>query len=147
MNYLSHGFIASTRAFNLLTRAFNLQTRAFNPPTRAFNHGTRAFFRPTRRFEYVTRKFEFLTRGFALLTRGFKLVICRFELVTRNLCFTFPLKIEQFISRRLLWKSSYLLLINFPGEKTLQFWNLLTRFWKLISFKCVFKLLFRMVNW
>ena len=36
--YLSLGFIASTRAFNLLTRAFNLPTRAFNLPTCAFNH-------------------------------------------------------------------------------------------------------------
>ena len=40
--YLTRGFIASTRALNLLTRAFNLPTRAFNTPTRAFNHATRA---------------------------------------------------------------------------------------------------------
>ena len=59
---LSPGFIASTRAFNLLIRAFNL-------PTRAFNHATHAF--------------SLLTRGFAFVTRGF-------ELVTRNSCFTFP---------------------------------------------------------
>ena len=44
--YLTCGFIASTRAFNLLTRAFNLPTRAFN----------------------------LVTRGFSLLTRGFELV-------------------------------------------------------------------------
>ena len=35
--YLTRGFIASIRAFNLLTRAFNLLTRAFNLPTRAFS--------------------------------------------------------------------------------------------------------------
>ena len=45
--YLSRGFIASTRAFNLLTPGFNLPTRAFNLPTRAFNHATRAFRLPT----------------------------------------------------------------------------------------------------
>ena len=41
--YLTHDFIAPTRAFNLLTRAFNLRTRAFNLATRAFNLATRAF--------------------------------------------------------------------------------------------------------
>ena len=35
--YLTHGVIASTRAFNLLTRAFNLPTRAFSLPICAFN--------------------------------------------------------------------------------------------------------------
>ena len=39
--YLTPGFIASTRAFNLPTRAFNLPTRDFNLPTRAFNLPTR----------------------------------------------------------------------------------------------------------
>ena len=67
--YLTSGFIASTRVFNLLTRAFNLPTRAFSVPARAFNLATRAF--------------SLLTRGFELVTRGF-------ELVTRNSCFTFP---------------------------------------------------------
>ena len=51
--YLTHGFIASSLAFNLLTCAFNLPTRAFNLATRAFS---------------------LLTRGFELVTRGFKLV-------------------------------------------------------------------------
>ena len=60
--YLTHGFIASTRAFNLPTRAFSLPTRAFNPATRAFS----------------------------VLTRGFELVTLGFELVTRNSCFSFP---------------------------------------------------------
>ena len=46
--YLTCGFIASARAFNLLTRAFNL-------PTRAFNLATRAFSLLTRGFELVTR--------------------------------------------------------------------------------------------
>ena len=46
--YLICGFIASTRAFNLLTRAFNL-------PSRALNHATRAFSFPTRGFEFITR--------------------------------------------------------------------------------------------
>ena len=59
---LTHGFIASTRAFNLLTRAFNL-------PTRTFNLATRAFSVLTREFELVTRGFELVTRGFELLTR------------------------------------------------------------------------------
>ena len=57
--YLTPGFIASTRAFNLLTRAFNLPTRAFNLATRAFS----------------------------VLTRGFEPVTCGFELVTRGLLF------------------------------------------------------------
>ena len=35
--YLTRGFIASTRAFNLLSRAFNPPTCAFNLATRAFN--------------------------------------------------------------------------------------------------------------
>ena len=34
--FLTRGFIASTRAFNLLSCAFNLPTRAFNLLTRAF---------------------------------------------------------------------------------------------------------------
>ena len=49
--YLTCGFIASTRAFNLLTRAFNLPTRAFTLPTRAFNLATRAFIVLTRELE------------------------------------------------------------------------------------------------
>ena len=52
--YLSRGFIASIRAFNLLTCPFNL-------PTRAFNHETRAFSLLTFEFELVTRKFELVT--------------------------------------------------------------------------------------
>ena len=47
--YLTHGFIASTRAFNLLTRAFSLLTPEF---------------------ELVIREFELLTRGFELVTRN-----------------------------------------------------------------------------
>ena len=46
--YLTRGFIASARAFNLLTCAFNLSTRAFSLPIRAFNLATRGF-------ELVTR--------------------------------------------------------------------------------------------
>ena len=53
--YLTRGFIASARGFNLLTRGFNLATRAFNVLTRGF--------------ELVTRRFELLTRGFELVTR------------------------------------------------------------------------------
>ena len=81
--YLTRGFIASARAFNLLTRAFNVPTRAFNVPTRAFNLATRAF--------------SLLTLGFKLVTRGFELVTRGFELVTRNSCFTFPLSIKHLI--------------------------------------------------
>ena len=55
--YATCGFIASTRAFNLLTRAFNLPTRAFNLHTRAFNVATRAFSLLTDGFELVTREF------------------------------------------------------------------------------------------
>ena len=60
--YLTHGFIASTRAFNLLTRAFNLPTRTFNLATRAFNLATRTFSLLTRGFELVTRELELVTR-------------------------------------------------------------------------------------
>ena len=80
--YLTHGFIASIRTFNLPTRAFNLPTRAFSLSTCAFNLPTRAFSVLTCVFE---RWFELVTRRFELLTRGF-------ELVTRNSCFTFPQK-------------------------------------------------------
>ena len=60
--YLTRGFVASTRAFNLLICAFNLPTRAFG---------------------LLTRKFELVTRRFELVTRGF-------ELETLKSCFTFP---------------------------------------------------------
>ena len=60
--YLSRGFIASSRAFNLLTCSFHLTTRAFNLPTRTFNHATSAFSLPARGFELVTRGFELVTR-------------------------------------------------------------------------------------
>ena len=53
--YLTRGFIASTRAVNLVTRAFSLVTRAFSLLTRGF--------------ELVTREFELVTHGFELLTR------------------------------------------------------------------------------
>ena len=49
--YLSLGFIASARAFNLVTRAFNLPTHAINLPTRAFSLLTRGF-------ELVTHEFN-----------------------------------------------------------------------------------------
>ena len=49
--YLTCGFIASTRAFNLLTRAYNLPTYAFSLPTSAFNLAARAFSVLTREFE------------------------------------------------------------------------------------------------
>ena len=76
--YLTRGFVASTRAFNLLICAFNLPTRAFGLPTHAFNLGTRAF-----SLSLLTRKFELVTRRFELVTRGF-------ELETLKSCFTFP---------------------------------------------------------
>ena len=76
ISYVTRGFIASIRAFNLLTLAFNLPTRAFNLATRAFN--------------FLTRRLELLTRGFELVTRGFEFVTRGFELVTRSSCFTFP---------------------------------------------------------
>ena len=58
----THGFIISSRVFNLLTRTFNLLTAAFILAIRAFS---------------------LLTREFKLVTRGFELVTCGFELVTR----------------------------------------------------------------
>ena len=48
VHYLTHGFIASTRAFNFPTRAFNLATRAFSLLS--------------REFELVTRELELVTR-------------------------------------------------------------------------------------
>ena len=63
ISYVTRGFIASIRAFNLLTLAFNLATRAFN---------------------FLTRRLELLTHGFELVTRGFEFVTSGFELVTRN---------------------------------------------------------------
>ena len=65
--YLTRGFIASTRAFNLLACAFNL-------PTRAFNLATRAFSLLPCESELVTRESELVTREFELVTRGFVLV-------------------------------------------------------------------------
>ena len=53
--YLTLGFIASTRAFNLPTCAFSVPTRAHNIATRAFSLLTRGFEVVTRRFELVTR--------------------------------------------------------------------------------------------
>ena len=41
--YLTRGFIASTRAFNLLTRTFNFATRGFSLLTHAFELVTRGF--------------------------------------------------------------------------------------------------------
>ena len=79
--YLTHGFIASTRAFNLLTRTFNL-------PTRAFNLVTRAFSVLTHEFELVTRGFKLITRESELVTRGFELVTCGFELKRRSIART-----------------------------------------------------------
>ena len=88
--YLTCGFIASTRACNLLARAFNPPTRASRIPTSAFNLATRAFSVLTRRFQLVTRGFELVTHRFELLTCRFELATHGFELVTRNSCFTFP---------------------------------------------------------
>ena len=48
--HLTPGFIASTRAFNLLTRAFSLPTRAFDVATRPFNVLIREFELLTCRF-------------------------------------------------------------------------------------------------
>ena len=53
--HVTHGFVASTGAFNLLSCDFNLATRAFSLLTRGF--------------ELVTRRFELVTRGFEVVTR------------------------------------------------------------------------------
>ena len=78
--FLTRGFIASARTFNLLTSAFNLPICTFNAPTRAFNLATRAF-------SFLTRGFKLVTRGFKHVSRRFELVTCGFELVTRVLHF------------------------------------------------------------
>ena len=85
--YLTCGFIASTRAFNLLARVFKLPTRAFNLATHAFNLATRAFNLATRAFSLTTSAFSLLTRWFELVTRELKLVTRGFELVTCVLLF------------------------------------------------------------
>ena len=61
--YLTCGFIASTRAFNLPTLAFNLETRAFSLQTRGLELVTRGIELVTRRFELVTRISELVTRN------------------------------------------------------------------------------------
>ena len=98
--YLTRGFIASTRAFNLLTRAFNL-------PTRAFNLATRAFSLLTRGFELVTRELELVTRGFELVTRKLERVTRGFELVTRVLLY----HVQILFIFCMLKKNKYILLM------------------------------------
>ena len=49
--YLTRGFIASTRAFNILTGVFSLPTRAFNLATPSFSDLAREFVHVTHRFE------------------------------------------------------------------------------------------------
>ena len=49
--YLTRGFIASTRAFNILTCVFSLPTRAFNLATPSFSDLAREFVHVTHRFE------------------------------------------------------------------------------------------------
>ena len=61
--YLTRGFIASNRAFNLPTRAFNLATCAFSLRNRRFELVTLGFELTTRRFELVTRIHELVTRN------------------------------------------------------------------------------------
>ena len=66
--YLTSGFIASARAFNILTCAFNLLTCAFNLPTHAFNFATCAFILLTHRFQLITCGFEIVTHISELIT-------------------------------------------------------------------------------
>ena len=54
--YITRGFIASIRAFNLATRAFSFLIRGFELVTSGF--------------ELVTRELEIVTRGFGLLIRN-----------------------------------------------------------------------------
>ena len=69
--YLPHGFIAWTRAFNLLTRAFNLATRASSLLTRGF--------------ELVTRNscFTFLLK-FSLATKNFGAILATLIILIRK---------------------------------------------------------------
>ena len=67
--HLIRGFIASTRALNLLTRAFSPLTCGFKLVTLGF--------------EFVTHGFKLVTQGSELVTRVIELVTRKFELVTR----------------------------------------------------------------
>ena len=71
--YLTRGFIASTRASDLLTCACNLSIREIGLLTCGF--------------EFVTHGFEFVIRGIELVTRGIELATRISELVTRVLLF------------------------------------------------------------
>ena len=73
--YLTRGFIASTRAFNLLNHDFSLATSAFSIAAHALS--------------LLTREFELVDRGSQLATRRFEIVTRISELVTRNLCLLF----------------------------------------------------------
>ena len=93
--YLTRGFIASNRAFNLATHAFSM-------PTRAFNLATRAFIILIRRFELVTRGFKLETRGFELVTHGF-------ELVTRNSQLVFCFSAHRYQGKETCLNSVFML--------------------------------------
>ena len=96
--YLTHGFIASTRAFNLPTRAYNLVTRAFGLLTRGFELVTCIFKLVTREFELVTGGFELVTRKFKLVMRNSQLVFYFFTDTLGILNFLCLLNLMQYIS-------------------------------------------------
>ena len=85
--YLTRGFIASTRASDLLTCACNLSIREIGLLTCGFEFVTHGFEFVIRGIELVTRGIELLTRGFELVTRKFELATRISELVTRVLLF------------------------------------------------------------
>ena len=87
--YKSHGFIASTHAFNLLLELL-ISKLVLLISHLALLVMQLVFSLVTHGFELITHDFALITHGFEFLTRGFELKTCGFELVTWNSCFTFP---------------------------------------------------------
>ena len=92
---ITGGFIAPTRALNLLTRAFNLPTRTFNLATGVFDLLTRAFNLASRAFGLLTRGYELTTRGFELVTR---VLLSTFVLFS-DVAVTFPCHSNLFLPK------------------------------------------------
>ena len=68
---------------------FELEIYSFNSYVYYLTCG---FINSTRAFNLLTCVSNFRTRAFSVLIREFELATRRFEFVTRNSCFTFPLK-------------------------------------------------------
>ena len=74
--YLTCGFIASTRAFNLLTRAFNLATRAFSLLTRGFELVTRnsCFTFPPTNYKTILKRMAYSANTNQVLQQNLPLI-------------------------------------------------------------------------